>query len=105
MWTTSVNKGCRPSKPSRKGGLHADATGPFLLWRNPANRARKATKPYSASGGPKEGFHTISPYAPDAYASLLDLMTPLGLRADNVLRPRPAAFLCSVFCVRIPPRS
>jgi hypothetical protein len=50
--------------------------------------------------------------APDAYASLLDLMTPLGLRADNVRRKsrdiaacaRPR-FLCSVFCVRIPPRS
>jgi len=45
--------------------------------------SRKATKPYSASEGPHQ---TISPNAPDAYASLLDLMTPLGLRADNMLR-------------------
>jgi ABC-type phosphate/phosphonate transport system substrate-binding protein len=36
--------------------------------------------------GTKEGFEAISPNAPDAYASLLDLMTPLGLRADDVLR-------------------
>jgi len=36
--------------------------------------------------GTKEGFEAISPNAPDAYVSLLDLMTPLGLRADDVLR-------------------